>query len=61
MNRGDKVAVYQKPFTGELYQGQATLVRCLHREAEFERWVVSFDDEPGATYERVVVPQDVAV
>lgn len=57
---GDRVRVYQKPYTSEDYEGPATLVdRFRGRPHDPERhnlWFVRFDDE-NEEYLRLVLPR----
>jgi len=49
MKPGDKVKVYQKPYTFKEFEGMATLVSRSNEytniEHGFERWNVKFDDD----------------
>jgi hypothetical protein len=56
LKRGDRVVVYQKPYTSEAKEGRAILQQKL--ESGSDRWLVQFPpDPPTEVYERIVLPE----
>ena len=51
---GDVLNIYQKPITGEDFEGKAMLIKGLAVWQEGERWLVEFEGEPNNYYERLV-------
>ncbi len=60
MNKGDRIRVYQCPYTREQFEEEATLVArsAWGTDTPWERWTVQFDGEDG-TYDRIVSPDDI--
>ncbi len=67
MKAGDRVDIYQKPLTGEDYEGEAVIVSMLSDEpceifggVKFYRARVHFDgDGPSEIVKRIVGEEDV--
>lgn len=57
---GQVVTIYERPWTGRIEEGEATLVELLDvKDDGAERWVVTFLDGPlaPADCERTIVPE----
>lgn len=56
MKIGDKVMVYEDPYTQEKEEGAAVLVKHISSNDtdSMERWTVRFDMEPDGVYERFI-------
>lgn len=56
---GERVTVYERPFSAEKEEGEATLVEFLYSwDDGAERWGVEFDEDPGMRVERTIVPEE---
>jgi len=52
MQAGQEVAVYQKPYEYEDFEGTATLVNFIKDDPEMEYWEVRFEDDPDSLFTR---------
>lgn len=57
LNVGDKVTIYSQPLTEENPEGDAILreQRIPDRGDGLSIWLVEFENEPGALYQRTVL------
>ena len=51
---GTKINIYQKPLSMEDYEGEATIIRCIHKDELYSRYLVNFGDDYGDV-ERVIL------
>lgn len=62
MNKGQRVKIYQRPITSELFEGEAVITEILGRHpfTAGMNCMVKFDhDEDGEEYQRIVMDKDI--